>query len=125
MTAPRSRQRPTRRKALLHTTLAGKCPNCVFGDVFDGPLRARDACEVCGLPFDPDGSAWITAGFLVWVLAMTGLAVEGGLLFWLFGFFPGYGWVLGTSGALIVIASYRAARGFLVWGLWALGYLDG
>lgn len=109
---------------MLHTTLAGRCPNCVFGDLFDGPLRARDACELCGLRFDLDGSNWLAAGFLVWIVAMVALSLEGALLLALFGFFPGLAWVLAASAVVIVAGAYRAARGLLVACLWALGYLD-
>ena len=51
----------------LHTGLRGRCPRCVQGHLFDGFLKLRQGCEVCGLDYsfaDPaDGPAFFVICF--------------------------------------------------------------
>jgi uncharacterized protein (DUF983 family) len=46
------------------TGLVGKCPRCQEGDLFAGPIKLADACNVCGLDYsfaDPaDGPAFFS-----------------------------------------------------------------
>ncbi len=56
----------------LSTGLAGRCPRCGEGRLFDGFLKLRPACTACGLDFDfadsGDGPAVLImflAGFLL------------------------------------------------------------
>jgi uncharacterized protein (DUF983 family) len=55
----------------VKTGLAGKCPRCGRGNLFDGYLAVAEACRNCGLSFDfadgGDGAAWfvlLIVGFL-------------------------------------------------------------
>ncbi len=55
----------------LKTGLAGKCPRCGRGKLFDGYLTVAKSCASCGLSFDfadgGDGAAWfvmLIVGFL-------------------------------------------------------------
>lgn len=51
----------------LHTGLRGRCPRCGQGHMFDGFLKLRRGCEVCGLDYsfaDPaDGPAFFVICF--------------------------------------------------------------
>lgn len=50
-------------RAALKRGLRCKCPNCGEGAVFDGYLKVRSECAVCGLDFTPqradDGPAYV------------------------------------------------------------------
>ena len=35
---------------LLRSAFQGYCPNCMLGKLFNGLLRPRHACAVCGMP---------------------------------------------------------------------------
>jgi len=55
----------------LKTGLAGKCPRCGRGRLFDGYLKVANSCTSCGLSYDfadsGDGAAWfvmLIVGFL-------------------------------------------------------------
>jgi uncharacterized protein (DUF983 family) len=55
----------------LKTGLAGKCPRCGRGRLFQGYLKVASSCSNCGLSFDfadaGDGAAWfamLITGFL-------------------------------------------------------------
>lgn len=59
------------------TGLAGRCPRCGEGQLFDGYLKVRPRCAACGLDFkfadSADGPAvfiMLIAGFLVLGLAL-------------------------------------------------------
>lgn len=51
----------------LRTGLRGKCPRCGQGPLFNGFLKLRDKCDVCGLDYsfaDPaDGPAFVVICF--------------------------------------------------------------
>jgi uncharacterized protein (DUF983 family) len=109
---------------MLRSTLFGDCPNCVFGKLFDGPLRARKHCASCDMCLSPDDSNWLGAGVLVYLAVLVLIAVEGVALGLLFGLFSGFLWVLLLSAVVLVVALYRPARGWWVWWLWTLGELE-
>lgn len=55
----------------VRTGLAGKCPRCGRGRLFDGYLTVAKSCSACGLSFEfadaGDGAAWFVmtiVGFL-------------------------------------------------------------
>ncbi len=51
----------------VETGLRGRCPRCGKGHIFDGFLKMRDKCEVCGLSYDfadpADGPAFFVMCF--------------------------------------------------------------
>ncbi|MET0373400.1 MAG: DUF983 domain-containing protein [Rhizorhabdus sp.] len=51
----------------LQTGLRGRCPRCGEGHLFDGFLKLRPGCEVCGLSYDfadpADGPAFFVICF--------------------------------------------------------------
>lgn len=69
----------------LSTGLRGRCPRCGRGHLFDGYLRLRPACEVCGLDFafadTGDGPAFF-------VMSLVGLVVVGLAMFVEFAYEP-------------------------------------
>lgn len=108
---------------VLRSVLGGHCPNCVLGKLFNGFLRPRRCCDICGITFEADSSTWLGTAFLMYLLASFLLIVEGVGLGLLFGLFPGFGALMGVSAILVILFSYRSARGFWVWCLWQVGYL--
>jgi uncharacterized protein (DUF983 family) len=108
---------------LLRTAFLGYCPNCLFGKLFDGLLRPKPSCAVCGMPFELHGGTFTMTAFILYILICGFLVIEGAALALLFGFFPGYAWVLGASAAALYLALNRPVRGLWVWCLWRLGYL--
>ena len=109
---------------MVRSTFFGECPNCVFGHIFAGPVRARRRCDNCGMSFDADGSNWLSVGFLCYLFGAIVVAAEGLILGVTFGLFRGFEWVLLASGAVVVVASYRPLYGWWVWCLWTFGFLD-
>ena len=61
----------------LKTGLAGKCPRCGRGKLFDGYLTVAKSCRSCGLSFtfadNGDGAAWF-------VMLFVGIAGVGSIL---------------------------------------------
>lgn len=108
---------------MLRSAILGNCPNCMFGRLFQGHLKPRSSCDVCGMSFEGDGSAWMVTAFLMYLVACTLLIGEGIVLGLLFGIFPGFIAVIGASAFFVVVLSYRAARGICVWCLWKCGFL--
>ena len=51
----------------VRTGVRGRCPRCGKGHLFDGFLKLRDECEVCGLSYDfadpADGPAFFVICF--------------------------------------------------------------
>lgn len=121
MAAPRQQRLPL--PTVLRSAILGNCPNCILGRLFHGPLRPRSSCDVCGMVFEGDGSAWMGTAFLMYLIACALLIVEGVVLGLLFGIFPGFTAVIGISAVLIILLSYRWARGLWVWCLWKCGFL--
>lgn len=61
------------------TGLAGRCPRCGEGALFDGYLHVRPACTACGLDYSFADSA---DGPAVFIMLFAGFAILGGVL-WL------------------------------------------
>jgi uncharacterized protein (DUF983 family) len=72
----------------IKTGLAGKCPRCGRGKLFDGYLTVAQKCNACGLSFDfadaGDGAAWFVMLFtcFVGVGAILGIEVAYSPPFW-------------------------------------------
>ena len=72
----------------IKTGLAGKCPRCGRGRLFDGYLAVAKNCGSCGLSFDfadaGDGAAWFVMLFtcFVGVGAILGIEVAYSPAFW-------------------------------------------
>lgn len=64
----------------LHTGLRGRCPRCGQGHLFDGFLKLRQECEVCGLDYsfaDPaDGPAFFVICFACVPSVLLGVWLE-------------------------------------------------
>jgi uncharacterized protein (DUF983 family) len=64
----------------LSTGVAGKCPRCGRGKLFDGYLSVAKSCANCGLSFDfadsGDGAAWFVMLFVCVVGVGTIIGVE-------------------------------------------------
>jgi uncharacterized protein (DUF983 family) len=60
--------------------LAGRCPRCGKGKLFDGFLALRPHCEACGLDYSfvdsADGPAFFVMFFAGFIVAGSALAVE-------------------------------------------------
>jgi len=108
---------------LLRTAFLGYCPNCLLGKLFNGLMRPRSSCAVCGMPFEYEGGTFTMTAFILYLLICAALAVEGLLLALIFGIFPGFRWVLGGSALVLYLVMNRPVRGLWVWCLWRLGYL--
>ena len=65
--------------------VAGRCPNCGEGFLFDGFLKVAPACEVCGYDFSKADSG---DGPAVFVILIAGFLVAFGALFTEFSFHP-------------------------------------
>ena len=59
--------------------LAGRCPRCGQGRLFDGPVRYAPACCVCGLDYRQFNVGDGAAAFLILIVG----AVVTGLALWL------------------------------------------
>lgn len=108
---------------LLRTAFLGYCPNCLLGKLFNGLMRPRRSCAVCGMPFEYEGGTFTMTAFILYMLICAALAVEGLLLALIFGIFPGFRWVLGGSALVLYLVMNRPVRGLWVWCLWRMGYL--
>lgn len=72
----------------ISTGMAGKCPRCGRGRLFDGYLNVARACSNCGLSYDfadgGDGAAWFVMLFVcvVGVGSILGIEVAYSPPFW-------------------------------------------
>lgn len=72
----------------LSTGIAGKCPRCGRGSLFDGYLKVHRSCSNCGLSFAfadaGDGAAWFVMlfGCVVGVGSILGIEVAYAPPFW-------------------------------------------
>ena len=119
--AKRPERLPT--PTLLRTAFLGYCPNCLLGKLFNGLMRPRSSCAVCGMPFENEGGTFTMTAFILYLLICAALAIEGLVLALLFGIFPGFSWVLGGSALVLYLVLNRPVRGLWVWCLWRMGYL--
>jgi hypothetical protein len=60
----------------------------------------------------------------MYFIACALLIGEGVVLGLLLGIFPGFMAVIGASALVIILLSYRSARGLWVWCLWRPGFLE-
>jgi uncharacterized protein (DUF983 family) len=64
----------------VKTGMAGKCPRCGRGNLFDGYLTLAKSCSSCGLSYDfadgGDGAAWFVMLFVGFVGVGAILGVE-------------------------------------------------
>lgn len=117
---------PARRlplRSLLRSAFQGYCPNCLLGKLFDGLLRPRHSCSVCGLPFEHQGGTFTMTAYILYLLVCAALTIEGVVLALVFGFFPGFIAALLVSALALLLVLHRPVRGLWVWCLWRLGYL--
>jgi uncharacterized protein (DUF983 family) len=60
--------------------LAGRCPRCGKGRLFEGFLKVKPRCEVCGLDFSfadsADGPAFFVMAISGFIVVFAALAVE-------------------------------------------------
>ena len=57
------------------TGLAGKCPRCGKGALFDGYLKLRGKCDHCGLDYSKADSADGPAVFVIFIVGFIAVAV--------------------------------------------------
>ena len=64
----------------LKTGIAGKCPRCGRGKLFDGYLTVAKSCRSCGLSFEfadgGDGAAWFVMLFVCFAGVGSILGIE-------------------------------------------------
>lgn len=109
---------------VLRSAFLGYCPNCLLGKLFNGQLRPRASCAVCGMPFEHEGSTFTMTAFIHYMLICACLTVEGLALGLIFGIFPGFMAVLGASAIVLFLLLHRPVRGLWVWCLWKMGLLE-
>jgi uncharacterized protein (DUF983 family) len=109
----------------LKTGLAGKCPRCGRGKLFDGYLKVAESCKSCGLSYSfadgGDGAAWfvmLIVGFLG-VGSILGIEAAYSPPFWVH--------LLLAIPLLIVLpmALLRPAKGILLAQQWKTGASEG
>lgn len=110
--------------SFLRSAFLGYCPNCLLGKLFDGLLRPRHQCTVCGLAFEHEGSTFTMTAFIHYMLICAFLTIEGLTLGLIFGIFPGFMLVLGASATVLFLLLHRPVRGLWVWCLWKMELLE-
>ena len=111
--------------SVLKTGLAGTCPRCGRGKLFDGYLTVAKSCASCGLSFDfadgGDGAAWF-------VLLIVGVVGVGSILGVEASYAPPV-WVhvLLAIPLLIILplVLLRPAKGILICQQWKTGAREG
>ena len=111
--------------SVLKTGLAGTCPRCGRGKLFDGYLTVARSCASCGLSFDfadgGDGAAWF-------VLLIVGVVGVGSILGVEASYAPPF-WVhaLLAIPLLIILplVLLRPAKGILICQQWKTGAREG
>lgn len=111
--------------SVLKTGLAGTCPRCGRGKLFDGYLTVARSCASCGLSFDfadgGDGAAWF-------VMLIVGIVGVGSILGVEASYAPPV-WVhvLLAIPLLIILplVLLRPAKGILICQQWKTGAREG
>lgn len=111
--------------SVLKTGLAGTCPRCGRGKLFDGYLTVARSCASCGLSFDfadgGDGAAWF-------VMLIVGIVGVGSILGVEASYTPPF-WVhaLLAIPLLIILplVLLRPAKGILICQQWKTGAREG
>lgn len=109
----------------VQTGLAGKCPRCGRGKLFDGYLTVAKSCQSCGLSYDfadgGDGAAWF-------VMLITGFVGVGAILGIEAAYSPPY-WVHALIAIPLVIVLpivlLRPLKGILLAQQWKTGAREG
>jgi uncharacterized protein (DUF983 family) len=98
----------------IRAGIAGTCPRCGKGALFDGYLTVAQRCEICGLSFDfadaGDGASWF-------VILVSGAAAVAAALFVEFNWQPSY-WVHGlvalAFAVILPLLLLRPVKGILL-----------
>lgn len=109
----------------LKTGLAGKCPRCGRGNLFNGYLALAKSCRSCGLSYEfadsGDGAAWFVMLFVCVVGVGSILGVE-------VAYSPPY-WVHGLIAipllVLLPLVLLRPVKGVLINQQWKTGAREG
>jgi len=109
----------------VKTGLAGKCPRCGRGHLFEGYLKVMPSCSACGLSFSfadhGDGAAWFVMLIVcvVGVGSILGIEVAYSPPFWVH--------VIIAIPALIIlpILLLRPVKGILLCQQWKTGAQEG
>jgi uncharacterized protein (DUF983 family) len=94
--------------------LAGRCPRCGEGRLFDGLLKVKDRCDACGLDY-----AFADAGDgpAVFVILIAGCIVAGSALIVEFAYQPPF-WlhalISGPLAILVCVGPLRPLKGLLI-----------
>jgi uncharacterized protein (DUF983 family) len=109
---------------MMGSALAGRCPNCGQGRVFDGWLTVRERCDHCGAVFLRDEGNWIGSTVLAYML---GCAFALVLLFvmWTTGALAHKGseWIVSGSTVVFLLLVFRPVKGVWVGLLHQWGYV--
>jgi uncharacterized protein (DUF983 family) len=96
----------------LSVGLAGRCPRCGQGRLFDGPLKIAPACRACGLEFHDPGD-----GAAMFVILIGNFLILGAALWFEFTLSPPF-WLHLVIWPLLIIVlcvvSLRLIKGVLV-----------
>lgn len=109
----------------VKTGLAGRCPRCGRGKLFDGYLSLAGSCQSCGLSYEfadgGDGAAWFVMLFVCMVGVGSILGVEAA-------YSPPY-WVHGLIAIPLLIILplllLRPVKGVLINQQWKTGAREG
>lgn len=109
----------------VKTGLAGKCPRCGRGRLFDGYLTVAKGCGSCGLSFEfadgGDGAAWFVmlAVCVVGVGSILGVEVAYAPSFWV------HALIAIPLLILLPLALLRPVKGVLLCQQWKTGAHEG
>ncbi len=105
------------------TAILNQCPNCQQGRLFQGWLKLRPTCEVCGARFERWAGAWTgptvagygvgaaTAVVSMFVLSKADLLVAGAE------------WGIGIFSCLVILAVYRPLKAGWLGMMYDWGYI--
>ncbi len=102
-------------RARLEAVLRQRCPRCLRGEVFAGPVRMRERCPVCGLVFEREEGYFFGAMYVSYFLSVPAFCLLALLAYELL---PGrhFAWVLCAAAAgllLLVPTIFRYSR--VIW----------
>lgn len=107
----------------MFRAMAGRCPACGEGGVFVSLYGVRPTCRRCGVRFERDVGSWLGALVVAYVVAIVVVAAVAAVLIAFFGLFRGLEWVLIGTAFVTVALSYRPAKGWWLWWMWAAGFV--
>lgn len=109
----------------IKTGLAGKCPRCGRGRLFEGYLKVAKSCSSCGLSFSfadsGDGAAWFVMLFIcvVGVGSILGIEIAYSPPFWV------HALIAIPVLILLPMALLRPMKGILLAQQWKTGAREG